>query len=89
MECLTTAGQLQLFLCAMQWLRLSIPNFEALVQDLHDFLERVYTHIGKRTNRAVSRIPLERFGWQPTHTDAFNSCQKAIVNRTTLANRDE
>lgn len=38
----STGGQLQKFLCAMQWLRSAIPQFQTLVQPLHDFLETVY-----------------------------------------------
>lgn len=56
MECPTTGGQLQQFLCTMKWLRSAIPQFQALVRDLHDFLERVYQHTGKRTKRAVARF---------------------------------
>lgn len=60
MDCPVTGGQLQQFLCAMQWVRSAIPRFQALVQELHDFLERVYSHMCKRTKRAVARVSLDR-----------------------------
>lgn len=45
----TTGGQHQQFLCALQWARSTIPQFQALVHEMHEFLERVYVHAGKRT----------------------------------------
>lgn len=85
----TTGGQLQQFLCAMQWLRSSIPQFQTLIQPLHDFLESVYNHVGgKRTKRAVSRVILNNLGWHDELTTAFNNCKAAIIHRTTLAHRD-
>lgn len=60
MEYPITSGQLQQFLCAMQWIRLAIANFQALINDLHDFMERIYTYIEKQTKRVVSRISLTR-----------------------------
>lgn len=89
MDAPSTGAQLQQFLCAMQWLRSSIPNFQALVEKLHEFLETVYQHAGKRTKRAVSRVSLRNIGWSPSHDDAFNACKRAIANRATLAHRDE
>lgn len=85
----TTGGQLQMFLCAMQWLRSSIPRFQSLLAPLHQFMESVYKHVGRRTKRAVSRTTLDALGWTPSLTDAFIACQKAIVARVTLAHRDE
>lgn len=84
-----TGGQLQLFLCAMQWLRSAIPNFPALVHDLHGLLERVYSHVGKHTKWTVSCVPLASLGWQQKHTAAFQECNNTIINRTTLFHRDE
>lgn len=85
----TTDGQLQQFVCAMQWLRSSIPQFQRLIQPLHDFLELVYVKVGgKRTKRAVSSVNLNSLGWTDAHSSAFNDCKNAILNRTTLAHRD-
>lgn len=85
----TTGGQLQQFVCAMQWLRSAIPQFQRLIQPLHDFLEGVYTKVGgKRTKRAVSRINLDTLGWQAVHSSAFNDCKNAIIHRATLSHRD-
>lgn len=56
MECSTTGGQIQQFMCAMQWLRSSIPNFQALIHDLEDVLEGVYIAASKRAKLVVSLL---------------------------------
>lgn len=89
MERPSWGGQLQQFLCAMQWLRSSIPQFQDLVAPLHDFLEKVYKHVGKRTKRAVARVSLDQIGWSVARTHAFEACKKAIADRVTLAHRDD
>lgn len=89
MERPTTGGQLQMFLCAMQWLRSSIPRFQSLVEPLHHFMESVYNHVGRRTKRAVGRVSLHDIGWTPALSDAFAACKDAIAARVTLAHRDE
>lgn len=85
----TLGGQLQQFVCAMQWLRSSTPNFQALIKPLHEFLESVYAHAGKRTKRVVAQVSLDSLGWSPFQTSAFDACKHAISDRVTLAHRDE
>lgn len=89
MDCPITGGQLQQFLCAMQWLRSSIPEFQSLVSPLHEFVETVYQHAGKRTKRAVARVSLTDLGWTSAHTTAFSACKNTIAKRVTLAHRDK
>lgn len=73
MECPTTGGQLQKFLCEMQWLRSSITKFQSIVTALHEFLEVVCKQVGKRTKRAASRIPLASLVWNSTLNDNFEA----------------
>lgn len=84
-----TGGQLHQFLCAMQWFRSSIPQFETLVYPLHTFLEAVYTHVGKRTKRAVTRVSLDALGWDSSLTQAFEKYKNSVAKRVTLAHRDD
>lgn len=79
MDCSTTGGQLQQFLYAMRWLCSSIPKFKSLGADLHEFMETVYQHAGKRTKRAVRRVLLTAYGWMPGNSAAFSKCKKAIA----------
>lgn len=60
-----------------------------MTQKLHDFLEYVYEHAGRRTKRAAARIYLDGLSWSQKHTDALESCKRAVFHRTTLAQCDE
>lgn len=85
----STGGQLQQFLCALQWLRSSIHQFQTLVSPLHTFLEAVYTHIGKRTKRAVICVFLDTLRWDFSLTQLFHKYKNAIAKSVTSAHRDE
>lgn len=78
-----------MFLCAMQWLRSPIPDFQSLIEPLHVFMESVYYQVGRRTKRAVTRVSLDYHGWTSALHDSFEAFKAAIAARVTLANRDE
>lgn len=88
MEAPKTGGHLQQFLCALQWVKFSIPNFSVLTTPLHSFMERVYGAAGKRTKRAVSRISLDSLNWGKHEASAFESCKHALAHQVTLNHRD-
>lgn len=67
------------------WLHTAIPQFQVLVHELHEFLERIYEHVGRRTKRAVARVSRFSLGWMPSHTDAFDRSKAASAQGTTLA----
>ena len=82
----STGADLQQFLCAINWMRTAIPAFSTLVSPLHTLLETAYARAGgKRTKAAVSRILLSEVGWTGAHAEAFEKCQNALANATTLA----
>lgn len=58
MAMLSTAGQLQQLLYALQRMRIAIPEFTSIISLFSNFLEKVYTTTGKRTKRATARIQL-------------------------------
>lgn len=89
MTCPTSGGQLQIFRCAMQWLRLVISNFHLLMKDVHKLLEHVYAKNGKRTKRAVARASLSIVGWKSTDTASFEAVKKSIIHRITISHHDE
>lgn len=66
--CQRTGSQLQKIINVTQWLRSAILKFRAGVKILSDFLERFFSHVGKRTNRAVSRVPSKTLRWSLKHT---------------------
>lgn len=89
MDCLSTGGQLQQFFCAMQWPRFSIIQFQVLMAPLHTCLEAVYTHVAKRANHAVARVPLDKLRWTSVLSQSFDECKTVIAERITLAHRDD
>lgn len=48
------AADLQQFLCAENWMRQCIPEFNKIINPLTFFLETIYKKIGKRTKKLVN-----------------------------------
>lgn len=71
MEDPLTGAYFQQFIFAMQWLKHAIPDFYALFEPFHLFLERVDERAGKRTMRAANRVALSDVTWSKTQGDAF------------------
>ena len=46
------------FKCATNWMGSSIPKYSKRVASVHNLMEQVYKKVGKRTKRAVSKVPL-------------------------------
>lgn len=84
----STGGQLQKFMCALQWVKQGIPNFTTLTDPLHCFLENIYSHCEKRTKRAVARVLLSDLGWGRSEMNAFIECKNALANQVRLSHRD-
>lgn len=84
----TTGSELQQFLCALQWVKNGIPNFSALVAHLHEFMEKFYEHVGKRTKRAVANVQLTNLCWSHTQRTKFENCKTALAYQVTLSHRD-
>lgn len=54
-----TGADTQQFICAMQWMCSSIPDFYSAIHPLAKFLKNVYKTAGKRTRLAVAGISLQ------------------------------
>ena len=89
MQLPTNGAHLPQFVCAQQWVKTAIPNFTALVEPLHRFLENVYKVANARTKRSVSKILLSTVGWGEKESSAFNRCRSALTRKVTLAHRDQ
>lgn len=58
----TKGGQLQQFVCALQWIKASIPEFAQLIEPLLLFMERVYdASTGRRKSAVVRDRPGEHW----------------------------
>jgi hypothetical protein len=82
-------GELQQFVCAMGWLRMSIPNYAPTVAPLLNFLELVYQKVGSRKKQRVDAADLHSLGWSNTEDLAFHKCQQMLLTATTTAHIDD
>lgn len=58
----TTGQELQQFVCALNWMRASIPGFNKLTSSLTALMESVYEHCGGRKKTQVRRVLLSDVG---------------------------
>jgi RNase H-like domain found in reverse transcriptase len=90
MPCPTSGADLQQFMCALNWMRSSMPMYNALVSPLNLFLETVYAAAGACTKKAAGKTILRDLGWNASHTESFQQCKRALAAAATLAHpRDE
>eukprot|EP00171_Calliarthron_tuberculosum_P000872 IDg872t1 len=76
------------FICAANWMRSAIPDFNRIIAPLSELIERVHKLSKKRTKKSASRIHLESAGWSNEHTSSFVRIKEAIKNAVTLAHID-
>jgi hypothetical protein len=69
------ACELQQFLCAMNWMRLSMPRYNVQVRPLMDLMELVYKAAGGRTKAKVTRVDLAAVGWDTSHDSCLQKCK--------------
>ncbi|KAH9092351.1 hypothetical protein LEN26_018494 [Aphanomyces euteiches] len=80
--------QLQQFVCALNWMRNSIPQFNQLIALLQKLLDDVCTAADSRKKSRLIRFRLLEHGWNSTHLLAFNQCKSALQAVVTLAHPD-
>jgi len=88
MQAPATGADLQQLLCASNWMRTAIPEFTALIGPLASALEEVYKFCGKRTRKAVQKVPLSEITWGPEQLSAFSRLKEALREAVTLAHPD-
>jgi hypothetical protein len=84
----TTAADLQQFLCAMNWLRTSLPNYATVVAPLHDILEVALKRTSTRTRKAAKSILLSTCEWTAEHDRCYSACKEMLMNAVRLAHPD-
>ena len=79
------ANELQQILMASQWMARSIPNYNNLVVNLQDILEKAMKMQPRRTKKVASRVDLSHFGWNDIHINDFRKLKQAISQAVQLA----
>jgi hypothetical protein len=67
-----TAGELQQFLCAVNWLRSNIPEYSALTHELYEVLEAAMAVAHSRKKSRLQRVQLASVGWTSEHDEALD-----------------
>ena len=80
-----TGADLQQFICAMNWLRGALPNFNRVVKPLSDLLEKGLRMTQSRKSREAAKIKIQEIGWSAEHERAFAECKELLRNAVTLA----
>jgi hypothetical protein len=82
----TTGADLQQFVCALNWMRTSIPSFDTLIAPLQTLLESVYEAAGgKRTKTAAAKVQLHLASWTTHHAEVLAACKNSLLHEATLA----
>jgi hypothetical protein len=85
----TTAAELQQFVCATNWMRSSIPNYNQVVDPLRRLLDVATKAAGSCKKTALARVALVAVGWSADHAECFESVKKALANVVPLAHPRE
>ena len=81
----TTAGELQQFLCAVNWMRESIPEYNKLVQELTELVEQCMAKCGSRKKTKLTKIALSECGWSEIHERALERVKSALKAMVPMA----
>ena len=80
-----TAADLMQFVCAMNWLRSSLPDYVRVMAPLSNLLEHLLVSSSKRSKKEAKRIKLNASVWLPEHDSAFAACKLLLTNACMLA----
>ncbi len=80
-----TAGDLQQFICAINWMRQSIPRFNELVSPLSTLLEKCMQASKSRKKTQLARLLLNDYGWNELHEQQLELCKQSLMKMVPLA----
>ena len=81
-------AQLQQFVCAANWMRSTIPEFNKRLEPLTALLEEVLNKAGARKKRKAAKIKLTGTLWTAEHQQTFDIVKKSLAHSVTLAHVD-
>ncbi len=79
------AAELQQFLCALNWMRSSIPRFAEMVHPLQDLLLSASREAKSLKKTILKRVPLGKIGWNESHSSCFQSIKTTLCELMTLS----
>ncbi|GMF66728.1 unnamed protein product [Phytophthora fragariaefolia] len=81
----STAANLQQFVCAVNWMRASIPEFAQVAAPLYNILEKAMQASGHRTKRQLSKVQLSRVGWGAQEEESLAQVKARLLAMVPLA----
>ncbi|KAE9043464.1 hypothetical protein PR003_g6175 [Phytophthora rubi] len=84
-----TAADLQQFLCAVNWMRQSIPTYNLLTQRLYATLETAMQLAGTREKSKLSKCLLVDAGWGVEDETALEAVRAALLKMVPLAHPNQ
>ncbi|GMF13375.1 unnamed protein product [Phytophthora lilii] len=83
-----TGQELQQFVCALNWMRSSLPAFNKLIGPLVKMMEKVYERAGGRKKTQVRKVTLSDVGWGEAEVASLENCKQSLQNALRLAHPD-
>ncbi|KAJ8558819.1 hypothetical protein ON010_g8630 [Phytophthora cinnamomi] len=80
-----TAADLQQLLCAINWMRSSIPGYASLAGKLYELLDVAANSVQSRKKKILARVLLNAVGWSAVHVDAVAALKRALIAMVPLA----
>jgi len=80
-----TAGELQQFVCAANWMRQSIPDYSRISDALYKVLERAAKVAGSRKKIHLTKVLLEDVAWGDTEIASFDGVRAALLKMVPLS----
>ncbi|KAH9119621.1 hypothetical protein AeMF1_007787, partial [Aphanomyces euteiches] len=81
----TTAADLQQFVCATNWMRASIPDYNKLIDPLRRLLDVAVKAAGSSKKKSPARVALSLVGWSQDHAACFEDVKSALANVVPLS----
>ncbi|KAH9178489.1 hypothetical protein AeNC1_017417 [Aphanomyces euteiches] len=81
----TTATDLKQFVCATNWMRASIPDYNKLIDPLRRLLDVAEKAAGSSKKKALARVALSLVGWSQDHAACFEDVKAALANVVPLS----
>ena len=78
-------AQLQQFVCAANWTRSTIPEFNKKLQPLTPLLEDVLKKAGSRKKTKAAKINLKGSLWTVQHQQSFDALKESLSHSVTVA----
>ncbi|KAE8980660.1 hypothetical protein PR001_g23652 [Phytophthora rubi] len=80
-----TAGELQQFVCAANWMRQSLPEYSRISAALYEALDRAAQVVDSRKKNQLSKVRLEYVNWGDAEVASFEAVRTALLKMVPLA----